>query len=314
MRRSKGGKARQAVGERQGLAAALRKDGKGHPPDVGFAGQGPNRSCQRKISPSHLNIRPHNWHDTCLLTVMPHEPSIYRRLLLVVALTVSSAQAQVSSGPDTPRTSFQDPAALETLAKNAALKALPPLTDTQRLVVGPLQPRLQLAACGTTVESKLAPGVQMSGRVMIELRCNGSTPWHLYVPVKVVGTTAVVVAAHALIAGTVLTDKDLSVEQRDMVGLPPGYLNDPSIAIGLTAGRGISGGAIMTNQQLLGAQAVQRGQTVTLIANAGGISVRMAGRALSDGFINQRVRVENLSSGKIVEGIATSAQVVQINF
>ena len=220
----------------------------------------------------------------------------------------------MSSGPDTPRTSFQDPAALETLAKNAALKALPPLTDTQRLVVGPLQPRLQLAACGTTVESKLAPGVQMGGRVMIELRCNGSTPWHLYVPVKVVGTTAVVVAAHALIAGTVLTDKDLSVEQRDMVGLPPGYLNDPSIAIGLTAGRGISGGAIMTNQQLLGAQAVQRGQTVTLIANAGGISVRMAGRALSDGFINQRVRVENLSSGKIVEGIATSAQVVQINF
>ena len=254
---------------------------------------------------------------------MPHTPSIYRHLLLAAVLTVTCARAQAPAGtpmtlsPPTqsaPRAALQDVAELETFAKNAALQALPPLTATQRLVVGPLQPRLQLAVCSNKVESKRAPGVQTPGRVMIELRCDGQTPWHLYVPVKVVGTTAVVVAAHALVAGTVLTDKDLAVEQRDMIGLPPGYLNDPSIAIGLTAGRGVSGGAIVTNQQLLGAQAVQRGQTVTLIADAGGISVRMAGKALSDGFINQRVRVENLSSGKIVEGIATSAQVVQINF
>jgi flagella basal body P-ring formation protein FlgA len=42
------------------------------------------------------------------------------------------------------------------------------------------------------------------------------------------------------------------------------------------------------------------------------MSVRMAGKALGDGLINQRVRVENLSSGKIVEGIARSPQVVEI--
>lgn len=254
---------------------------------------------------------------------MPHTPSNYRHLVLTAVLTVTCAHAQAPAGshmtdgpptPSAPRAALQDLAELEALAKNTALQALPALTATQRLVVGPLQPRLQLAVCDKKVDSKRAPGVQTPGRVMIELRCDGQTPWHLYVPVKVVGTTAVVVAAHALVAGTVLTDKDLAVEQRDMIGLPPGYLNDPSIAIGLTAGRGVSGGAIVTNQQLLGAQAVQRGQTVTLIADAGGISVRMAGKALSDGFINQRVRVENLSSGKIVEGIATAAQVVQINF
>jgi flagella basal body P-ring formation protein FlgA len=59
---------------------------------------------------------------------------------------------------------------------------------------------------------------------------------------------------------------------------------------------------------------VQRGQTVTLIASGGGVSVRMAGRAMNDGLVNQRVRVENLSSGKIVEGIARSEQVVEIIF
>jgi flagella basal body P-ring formation protein FlgA len=42
------------------------------------------------------------------------------------------------------------------------------------------------------------------------------------------------------------------------------------------------------------------------------MSVSMQGRALSDGLINQRVKVENLSSGKVVEGIARSQQVVEI--
>jgi flagella basal body P-ring formation protein FlgA len=42
------------------------------------------------------------------------------------------------------------------------------------------------------------------------------------------------------------------------------------------------------------------------------MSVRMAGRALADGLINQRVKVQNLSSGKIVEGIARSEQTVEI--
>jgi len=65
---------------------------------------------------------------------------------------------------------------------------------------------------------------------------------------------------------------------------------------------------------LLGAQAVKRGQSVTLIADAGGITVRMAGRALNDGLVNERIKVQNLSSGKTVEGIARSAQVVEIVF
>jgi flagellar basal body P-ring formation protein FlgA len=235
-------------------------------------------------------------------------PSKCRRLLLAAALMTVTAHAA-----DAPRPAdLQDIAQLEELANTEARQLFPALTDKQRLQIGPIQPRLQLARCDTPVKSTRAPGIQVPSRALIELRCDGRSPWHIYVPAKVVGTTSVVLAAHALVTGTVLTPKDLTVEQRDMVGLPPGFLDDPGVAVGLTAGRAIAGGAILTNQQLLGTQAVQRGQSVTLVANTGGISVRMAGRALSDGLVNQRVRVENLSSGKVVEGIARSAQEVEI--
>jgi len=229
--------------------------------------------------------------------------------LLVACLAASRlAPAAVPSGE------LQDIAQLDTLARSAAQRELPALTAKQRLEVGPLQPRLQLERCENAVKSSVAPGLRIAGRVVIELRCDGRSAWHLYVPVRVVGTSPAVIAARAIVAGTVLTPKDISVEQRDLSSLPPGYLDDPAIAIGLTASRAVSGGAILTNQQLLGTRAVQRGQTVTLIASVDGMSVRMAGRVLSDGLVNQRVRVENLSSGRVVEGIARSEQIVEIVF
>ena len=105
---------------------------------------------------------------------------------------------------------------------------------------------------------------------------------------------------------------DLKVEQHDISELPLGFLDDPAIAVGLIASRPIAGGRVHHQSAAGRSKAVQRGQSVTLVADAGGISVRMAGRALSDGLMNQRVKVQNLSSGKIVEGIARSEQVVEI--
>jgi flagella basal body P-ring formation protein FlgA len=206
----------------------------------------------------------------------------------------------------------QDTVQLEALARSEAALQFPQLTDRQRFLVGPIEAHLQQDKCSRPIRPLVASPQHMKDRVMIELRCQDPKPWHIYVPVRIVGTSPVAVAAHAIVAGTVVKETDVRIEQHDISELPLGFLDDPSIAIGLTASRPIAGGAYLTNQQLAAAKAVQRGQSVTLIADAGGMSVRMAGRALSDGLINQRVKVQNLSSGKIVEGIARSEQIVEI--
>jgi flagella basal body P-ring formation protein FlgA len=206
----------------------------------------------------------------------------------------------------------EDTAMLGALAKSEAALQFPKLTDRQRFLVGPLESHLQFEKCSRPIRPMVASPQHMKDRVMIELRCQDAKPWHMYVPVRIVGTSPVAVAAHAIIAGTVIKATDLKIEERDISELPLGFLDDPSIAIGLTASRPIAGGAYLTNQQLVSPKAVQRGQSVTLLADVGGMSVRMAGRALSDGLMNQRVRVQNLSSGKIVEGIARSEQIVEI--
>jgi flagellar basal body P-ring formation protein FlgA len=238
---------------------------------------------------------------------------IFRRpcACLGFLLPLLGISAQGLTAPAAPE-AVQDIAQLESLARSEAEREFPRLTDRQRFVVGPIEPNLQLERCNQPVRGALASVHHMQDRATIELSCQYPKPWHLYVPVRIVSTSTVAVAAHAIVAGTVLTANDLRVEQRDISELPAGFLDDPAIAVGLTASRPISGGAYLTNQQLVAPKAVQRGQSVTLVADTGGMSVRMAGRALSDGMINQRVRVQNLSSGKIVEGVARSEQVVEI--
>jgi flagella basal body P-ring formation protein FlgA len=246
-------------------------------------------------------------------------PSKYRRRILgmsgmlaalvlpVLGLSVPGLAAQAPPPAD-----LQDLSKLEALARSQATLQLPPLTEHQRFQVGPIDPRMRLDRCTLPVTPTVPPGQHMRDRIMVELRCPGTSPWHIYVPVRIVGTSTVTIAARAIVAGSVLTAKDVRTEQRDVSGLPPGYLDDPTVAIGLTASRPISSGAVITNQFLVAAKAVLRGQEVTLVADVGSMSVRMAGRALSDGLMNQRVKVENLSSGKIVEGVARSEQVVEI--
>jgi flagellar basal body P-ring formation protein FlgA len=236
-------------------------------------------------------------------------PSKSRRWLLGFCL--AAAMPALAADPIN-SSELQDLGQLEALARSEAAHNLPPLTDRQRFIAGPIEAHVHLERCSQPVKPLVSSGGHMRDRILVELRCPGTPPWHIYVPVRVVGTSSVTIAARAIVAGAVLTEKDLRVEQRDIPELPPGYLDDPTVAVGLTASRPISSGAVITNQYLVGSKAVQRGQTVTLVADAGSMSVRMAGRALSDGLINQRVKVENLSSGKVVEGIARSEQVVEI--
>jgi flagellar basal body P-ring formation protein FlgA len=203
-------------------------------------------------------------------------------------------------------------AQLESQVRSAAALEFPPLSDRQRLVVGPIEPHTQLAKCSQPVRTTLTSVHHMQDRANFELRCPDYQGWHLYVPVRIAGISTVAVAAHAMVIGAVLTASDLRVEQHDLSELPLGFLDDPAVAVGLTVSRPIAGGAFITNQQLVASKAVQRGQSVTLVADAGGLTIRMAGRALTDALVNQRVRVTNLSSGKVVEGIARSAQTVEI--
>jgi flagella basal body P-ring formation protein FlgA len=255
------------------------------------------------------------WHAACLVLEdmktaprIRHDRGWFTSALCAAALlSLSPPRADSLEAANA-----ENVAQLESLVRAAAVAEFPPLSERQRFVVGPIEPHTQLPKCAQPVRTSLASLHHMQDRANFELRCPDFQGWHLYVPVRIVGTSQAAVAVHALVIGAVLQASDLRVEQHDVSELPLGFLDDPAVAVGLTVSRPIAGGAFITNQQLVASKAVQRGQSVTLMADAGGMTIRMAGRALTDALVNQRVRVTNLSSGKVVEGIARSAQTVEI--
>jgi flagellar basal body P-ring formation protein FlgA len=101
-------------------------------------------------------------------------------------------------------------------------------------------------------------------------------------------------------------------ETRRVAGLAVGYVTDVAALAHHTLARSLPAGTALTADAMLADLIVHQGQEVTLIATAPGVSVRATGKALQDGREGARVRVQNLASLKVVEGVVDANGVIEI--
>ncbi|MBT8077578.1 MAG: flagellar basal body P-ring formation protein FlgA [Gammaproteobacteria bacterium] len=177
---------------------------------------------------------------------------------------------------------------------------------------GKLDARLQLPKCSEALQPFLRRGTEIRRRTIVGVRCNGQRPWKMYVPVDVVVTGTVLVASQMLPKGHVLTDGDFTVAERDISRLQGGYMTDAAQLRGQRLKQPLPGGRVITPSVLQADPIVRRGQTVTLLVQQGSLSIRMSGTALMDGVRNQRIRVENHNSRRVVEGLVRSRELVEV--
>lgn len=177
---------------------------------------------------------------------------------------------------------------------------------------GQLDSRHRLALCDQPLQGFLRSGTEIRARTIVGVRCNGSKAWKVYVPVDVIVTANVLVARQTLVKGQVLAADDLATERRDVSRMRGGYLSDTNQVIGLRVKTLVLAGKTLKPAMLQADIAIKRGQSVTLTANNNGFAITMAGTALMDGAINQRIRVQNNNSGRVVEGIVRSREQVEV--
>ncbi len=177
---------------------------------------------------------------------------------------------------------------------------------------GHLDSRLQLPHCGQDLAPYLPARGRSTGRIIVGVRCQGDRPWNIFLPVNVAVMEDVIVSAAALPLGHRVMPEDLVLRQRDVSGLTGGYLTDPEVVVGQLLRRPIARGIVMTRNQLTAPVMIRKGQAVTLSIENGSIAIRMSGKALMNGAVNERIRVQNADSGRVVEGIVRSNEVVQI--
>ena len=180
------------------------------------------------------------------------------------------------------------------------------------VVADELDRRIRLPACDQALAVTVPFERKQSSRVTTQVRCDGARPWKLFVPVRLAIFQQVLVAAHALPRDSLLTADDISLTEMDTGRMDYGYLVEASDAVGQRLRRPLAAGEPIAPGNLEIPPMVKRGQRVTLEAQTGGLTVRMAGVAKADGIKGQIIEVENLNSGRDVQAVVRSAKSVEV--
>ena len=95
--------------------------------------------------------------------------------------------------------------------------------------------------------------------------------------------------------------------------LSAGYFENYESLKGKVLTQNLSKGTILTQHLVKSPIAVKQGQMVTLVAKNSVIEVRMEGKALSRGAVGERIKVKNLKSKRIVEGVIVDKYLINVN-
>ncbi|MEQ8232533.1 MAG: flagellar basal body P-ring formation chaperone FlgA [Gammaproteobacteria bacterium] len=230
------------------------------------------------------------------------------RLLVAGVVTATLATIAIESARAAP---IQPLEAIEQAVRRLAAERSAADADSE-VTIGRLDPRLRLPLCGEPLTTRFSHGNRNSGAMSIEVRCEGDKPWSLYVPVTVAHFAEVVVAARPLARGHVVSADDLDTARQRVDLARHDYLVDPANAVGQVTRRSIGVGQMLGAAQLERPHVVRRGDQVTLSSGGQAVSVSVRGTALADGSVGERIRVRNLSSKRVVEGVVTAAGAVVV--
>jgi flagellar basal body P-ring formation protein FlgA len=175
-----------------------------------------------------------------------------------------------------------------------------------------LDARLRLDECGAPLETfSTTPGV-LGARTTVGVRCAATVQWTLYVPVSVEVEIPVLVLRRALARRARVEPIDVEIQLRRLPGTASNFISDIGNLRGQRLKRSLPAGSALTVDALAPEVLVHRGQQVTLIAASGPIEIRAQGHALAEGGASDRIRVQNLSSLKVVEGVIENATTVRV--
>lgn len=109
--------------------------------------------------------------------------------------------------------------------------------------------------------------------------------------------------------GEVLGPEDVEVRAGEATA---GTLTDPTEVVGQLAVRSLAAGTVLSNRDLDAVPAVQRGDTVRLVARVGAVAASALGKSLTTAAVGEHAEVQNLASGRTLAGVVREGGVVDV--
>lgn len=193
---------------------------------------------------------------------------------------------------------------LRTLALNYLQSVITKPDNTQlNITVGNIDPRLTLKSCASSkLVAYLPPGYSATSTSIVGIRCDGTTPWSIFIPVSITQTQQVMSTTRPLAAGTLLTAQDFQLTPININKLSSGSITDPNRLLGQRLKHPIGAGIPISPSDTEFPTVVKRGEPVSIEAINTSIRVSSHGVAMSDGRKGDNILVRNLSSNRQISG------------
>ncbi len=231
---------------------------------------------------------------------------LVKRLVLQLVLLISALFATTAFA------TTQSIDEVQTAAEAFVRARLPDSHVKQFVSAAKLDSRLRVESCTQPLQAFEQSATNLGERVTVGVRCPAANTWTLYVPVSVEVEVPVLVLRRALARRARVAMIDVEPETRRMPGNAVSFVQDAASLQGHRLKRSLPAGTALTVDMLVPDVVVRRGQQVTLIAATGPVEIRAQGHALTEGGVDDRVRVQNASSLKVVEGVVESDSVVRV--
>jgi flagella basal body P-ring formation protein FlgA len=201
---------------------------------------------------------------------------------------------------------------LEHSLASAPIAAPGSLPLRPEVVLGSLDPRLQLAPCAR-VEPYLPKGTQLWGRSRIGLKCvEGPVAWNVFLPVTVKAWGPGWVVRRTVQANATVTAADVElVAEVDWADQRTAVLSDIEQWQGMQAAYTLMPGHVLRENNVRPPQAFGAGSQVRVVAAGQGFQLNASGQAMTNGYVGQVARVK-LENGKVVSGKVRSGGSVEV--
>lgn len=179
------------------------------------------------------------------------------------------------------------------------------------ITVDRLDERLKLSQCDESLTHKLLGGIEKTGHITVQTRCDGNQPWSIYIPADVVIMRMMVVAKADLLKGATLNANDFELQPRD-ASKHSNSATSIDALVGNYLKRSHRKGDTIRLSSVAKPIAVKRGDYVSVIASTGSITVVTKGTAMAQGRVGEQIRVRNNKSERIIKGQITGPGQVEI--
>jgi flagella basal body P-ring formation protein FlgA len=125
-------------------------------------------------------------------------------------------------------------------------------------------------------------------------------------------TVEVPVLARALGLGDVIAESDIAWVTLPFAKVPRNAITDASDLVGMSPKRLVKPGAPVRDGDVAPPIVVPRNATVVLVFATANLTLTAKGKALENGAVGDRVRVENLQSEIVVEGLVQADGTVAV--